>query len=160
MLFEAGAFGFVFEAFFGVAGGFEGAGEAVGCYDCCGRRVTLAKILSACYFEYYFFSSPSSLRQSHARSDVRWIYSLAPRNSSSDSSCDILLRLPGLPKLSKVDVPPNVAEDVHKKALSGSVNCRKAGYLAPAPKTPATPRPRPAAPPMAPPLRVSLDKID
>lgn len=26
---------FILVAFFGVAGGFEGAGESVGCYDCC-----------------------------------------------------------------------------------------------------------------------------
>lgn len=55
-----------------------------------------------------------------------------------------------------VDIPPKVPELVTRKALSGSVNCRKAGNLLDARKTPATPRPKPAKPPPKPPLRVSL----
>ena len=54
------------------------------------------------------------------------------------------------------NIPPNVAVDVHKNALNGSVNCRKAGYRNPAPYTPSTPNPSPAAPPMLPPFSVSL----
>jgi len=47
---KAGAFRFVFVAFVRVAGGFEGAGEAVGCYDCCGgERVALAFVLPSRY---------------------------------------------------------------------------------------------------------------
>lgn len=56
-------------------------------------------------------------------------------------------------------VPPNVVDDVTKKARKGSVNCRNAGNRTAAPHTPNTPTPSPPRPPKNPPFRVALDQI-
>ena len=53
-------------------------------------------------------------------------------------------------------IPPKVAELVIRNARSGNVNCRNAGYRTAAAYTPTAPRARPAVPPTAPPLSVSL----
>ena len=117
----------------------------VGCYDCCNKKHMLADKVAtggkkkAAGLTGAPKSPPLLGKPSIDRTAVS---SYCTKSEGRESE--------------RVQIPPKVVLDVTRKALRGRVKCRKAGYRAPAAKTPPKPRASPAAPPIEPPLSVSL----